>query len=438
MKMKKFFLFIAIAIAVWLGAIAQAQTAPGSDTIWSKVIGPPWIVNEVRFSPDGNLIFAGVTDKKPFVLHVSDGGLVSEFEGITSVWSIDLSNDGKLFAAAGNGIELFVYNTIDGTIRYTLELPENIKFDLHEQYDKGFSSLSISNDNKYIAGAFGGRNKIGEPLKTILIWDLENGIFIKEIPDDWREDVRFSPIEPIMAVSHNKFEESKGIDLYNTTDWSKIKTLKSEQKASLDMEFSKDGRFLSSISGDRSVDVWDVFEKTLSDRITDIITYGWSVNFINNNTLIFGGIDETITFGEIKIWDLKNDKEINHLKTLSPYDLSVYNNYIAVADYYNVTLMNVNNYVGISETQPTELPTQVIPNPVTNASDIKFDLTNYSLAIIKIFNETGNEIQEIYRGWLDKGEHSIPWQPNNLPNGSYFCKIQCGEIIFTIKIILER
>lgn len=80
----------------------------------------------------------------------------------------------------------------------------------------------------------------------------------------------------------------------------------------------------------------------------------------------------------------------------------------------------------------------VFPNPSTGLINIDFNLTEKSKVDISIFSIDGKKVQNILSEEKLSGKHSINWQNNNLPEGTYFVKIQTNNNIESKKIIIIK
>jgi hypothetical protein len=81
---------------------------------------------------------------------------------------------------------------------------------------------------------------------------------------------------------------------------------------------------------------------------------------------------------------------------------------------------------------------QNYPNPFNPATTIKFVLPKSSFATLKIFNLAGQEIATLVDGFEIVGEHEAKWQPQDLPSGIYFYRLQADDLSETRKLILQR
>jgi hypothetical protein len=80
----------------------------------------------------------------------------------------------------------------------------------------------------------------------------------------------------------------------------------------------------------------------------------------------------------------------------------------------------------------------VFPNPSTGLINIDFNLAEKSMVDISIFSIDGKMIQTILSEEKTQGNHTINWQNNNLPEGTYFVKIQTNNNIESKKIIILK
>jgi hypothetical protein len=70
---------------------------------------------------------------------------------------------------------------------------------------------------------------------------------------------------------------------------------------------------------------------------------------------------------------------------------------------------------------------QNYPNPFNPVTNIKFDLKENSFVTLKIYDETGKEIQTLVNSRLNEGQHSYNWNAENFSSGVYFYKITAGS-----------
>jgi len=81
---------------------------------------------------------------------------------------------------------------------------------------------------------------------------------------------------------------------------------------------------------------------------------------------------------------------------------------------------------------------QNYPNPFNPSTVIKYKLGKSSHITLKIYNLAGQEIATLVNEFHQAGEHEITWQPEGLPSGLYFYKIQAGDYSEAKKLILQK
>lgn len=108
-------------------------------------------------------------------------------------------------------------------------------------------------------------------------------------------------------------------------------------------------------------------------------------------------------------------------------------------DLSNITLYNlqtlpiVNNpncNVGIHEAnqQAGKNILQINPNPLTHIANIYFETLQSHPTILQIFNPMGQLVATPISTLLPIGKHQTYWNSENLPTGTYYCRIQNGTI----------
>ena len=77
------------------------------------------------------------------------------------------------------------------------------------------------------------------------------------------------------------------------------------------------------------------------------------------------------------------------------------------------------------------------PNPFSLVTSIDFILPISDMIKLKIFNLLGEEVATLANGFYNEGKHSVQWNADNVPGGTYYYRLQTGEGIVTksLKII---
>ncbi|MBN1481925.1 T9SS C-terminal target domain-containing protein [candidate division KSB1 bacterium] len=81
---------------------------------------------------------------------------------------------------------------------------------------------------------------------------------------------------------------------------------------------------------------------------------------------------------------------------------------------------------------------QNYPNPFNAATTIQFSFPKSSFVTLKIYNTIGKEIRTLISEKMEKGEHNIIWNANNLTSGIYYYRLNVDDIIETKKLILLK
>tara|TARA_B100002052_G_scaffold169907_2_gene154666 strand:- start:14022 stop:16154 length:2133 start_codon:yes stop_codon:yes gene_type:complete len=80
----------------------------------------------------------------------------------------------------------------------------------------------------------------------------------------------------------------------------------------------------------------------------------------------------------------------------------------------------------------------IYPNPFNPITTITYQVPEYSNVSIKIYNLSGQIIQNIHNGFMSPGEYSVSWDAKNFSSGLYFVKMVSGSFVKTQKIMLVK
>ena len=94
-------------------------------------------------------------------------------------------------------------------------------------------------------------------------------------------------------------------------------------------------------------------------------------------------------------------------------------------------------------TIPNNFSLRAYPNPFNPSTSIRFEIPEFSVVSIKVFNVLGKEIKLLLEENLPAGEHNFQWngkdnEGNTLPSGIYFIQMKANEYQQTIKSVLLK
>ena len=75
------------------------------------------------------------------------------------------------------------------------------------------------------------------------------------------------------------------------------------------------------------------------------------------------------------------------------------------------------------------------PNPFNPSTQFDLTLDYASVAQVTVYDITGNEVESIFDGYLEKGYHKIKWQPESISGGIYLIHFRIGMQEKTYKTI---
>ena len=100
------------------------------------------------------------------------------------------------------------------------------------------------------------------------------------------------------------------------------------------------------------------------------------------------------------------------------------------------------------ETEDPILPDEFVlsqnfPNPFNPATEIRFQLPEANLVVLRIYNALGQEIRTLVNSEYQAGFHSVSWDGKNsngnpVSSGVYFYKLEAGSFSQIKKMSLIR
>ncbi len=81
---------------------------------------------------------------------------------------------------------------------------------------------------------------------------------------------------------------------------------------------------------------------------------------------------------------------------------------------------------------------QNFPNPFNPTTTIRFEIGDWELVTLKIFDMLGREVVTLVNEKKPAGSYQIPWNANGMANGVYFYRLECGKNMEVKKLILLK
>ncbi len=79
---------------------------------------------------------------------------------------------------------------------------------------------------------------------------------------------------------------------------------------------------------------------------------------------------------------------------------------------------------------------QNYPNPFNPSTRIKYQLSNSSQVLLKVYDMNGNEVATLVNGYKVAGNYEVEFDASNFSSGIYFYKLQAENFVDTKKMIL--
>jgi WD40 repeat protein len=287
---------LASILLTTLPAVALSQGRP--DIIWTKG-GHSFSVNSVAYSPDGQSLVSGSSDRT-IKLWRQDGTFIRTLaipydinHQLADVLSVAISPDSTLIAAGvqqtiGGGqftSAVQIWRISDGQLVQTFT-----GYAVGDVTNTGVTSVAFSPNGQYLAS--------GSKDRSVKVWRMANGTLVSSRSDHAQQvnAVAFSPDGQWLASASN----DRTAKLYRTSDWGLERTLTGHGDYVFSLAFSPGSATVATGSWDQTVRIWSVIDGSLLFSMphgSGILAVAFAPN---GKTLASGAYDHSI-----KLWDPK-------------------------------------------------------------------------------------------------------------------------------------
>jgi hypothetical protein len=178
----------------------------------------------------------------------------------------------------------------------------------------------------------------------------------------------------------------------------------------------------------------------------DSIIYSKPV--IQNSKLIISDVN----WNELLVYDLTNPAYPNLIESYkwnrTSYELVSTEDYLITANGSSgYTILDLTDLSTESDLilLPSESLLSIYPNPFNPSTTIRFQLNNDTTenTELVIYNIKGQKVKQLVSDQLAAGKHEVIWNGTDetgkiVSSGIYFCKLKCGEVIQTKRMLMLK
>ncbi len=438
--MHKKIIFLAAAIML-LPLFAGYCQIEEPEIVWEQYVGHD--ISEAQFSPDGTIIaHRDPNNGQVDIRDAATGELLNKIYSANGrvILRFDIFPDGQRIAVSSynNGPVVYILDMNSGDVL------DSIIYDTEKELNwrSRASKVVISPDGRYIAFTVHLPHVVPDSLyiNQIVVWDIEESKIIRVFDRgneksigvvDFSKDGRYlvigsrdkGNIDHIKILTYPDLVEFQEIS-FSIDYW--------------DISISPNGSMLATAGGSGYIRIWDIESgemvfKEPGGGPWSIIAFSkdskYLVSYVGNN---------------LEIWNIQNNIKVKiyekcgfwkYSEPISPDgDFMIIGRY----DPWHIYLLEEDwDFTSVEGDEIIE-QTILYPNPTDNKVEIEFNVSSFSNVAIKIIDNEGKNIDNIFNGQLNPGEHQFYWDSSNYPSGNYYCRIETDNYIKTYKIIVNK
>ncbi|MEO0227580.1 MAG: hypothetical protein ABIL70_05975 [candidate division WOR-3 bacterium] len=203
------------------------------------------------------------------------------------------------------------------------------------------------------------------------------------------------------------------------------------------------GSYVYAADGTAGIKIFDGSNPDTLILLGSLDTPGTATKLIWLNNYLFVADGSQGGIRAINVQDPANPAEAGYIQSFgSAGNLYINGSMVYLADGGIGLLLITQSLTGIYEqiNLPKGIFVEVMPNPCSRMDQVKIVLsapTRTGLSIL-LFDCAGRMLGEIYKGFIGEGENRIYWQPEGIPGGVYFIKIELGNERVIRKVVFTR
>lgn len=381
MKHKLFF-YALLCLAVFI-SFSKSVFAEG-DTLWTQSISS--IVRTVKFSPDGDYVYAAAEGRGPLKLDAKTGDIIRGFLGFNYTsfdfgHALDISPDGKTLVA-GDIDKLYFFDTETGELKDSLISPTKGTF-----YNR-FSDVKFTYDNKYLIACVDYGNTFVNTPSYVIIWDLETKQIIRRFNGSETLKLAIDQQNKTLAyIGKQANSENYDIALLEIGTWKEIGVLKGHTSRITDLSFSPDGSLLASCDSQLETKIWNLKQNNLILNFKPFKSSIKAIHLIENNKIALGGVS-------IFDWKLESQQLFPN-KNITSYNIPVSdfdfykNEKVVTCESLDINLLNADKLTSIQSDFTKDL---LYPNPATNLLTVPKSFFENNFVALSITDITGKVV----------------------------------------------
>lgn len=334
--------------------------------------------------------------------------------GLTSIWFSDANNG----AILSSGSIVKIYKTNDGG--------ENWQDYTVDTLDAGNAVFFTNQNNGYVAGSYDGKNNIRISIDGGQSW---GSVFMPYIMGSVFNDIYFrNEVDGNIVGTDGTF--------YSTADGGEIWAMNISFPAVDLNAIYNFGEQFGVVVGDGGTSFFTINDWYQHTEINSPVSE--NLNAVSgapgSNKIWAVGDEGTILYLDNYLlgWSVQNSGTTENLN-----DVFILNeNFgVAVGDNGTVLFMSNPNFV---DDLKTDVALSVFPNPVSNKSVIRYNVTSKGNISLNIYDLLGNEVIHLFDGEKPAGRYKIAFNSSGLQNGIYFVGFSAGNQIVFKKVIIVR